>query len=258
MAVVVAVVAVVEQLRPLYRGKRPWWSAPSELVNAVVFVLLSAGRTALLSWLVLSVLVPFLRAHHLPLPPQPLATAPLALQFVVHFVVVDALDYGVHRLLHGPFWLFHRVHHSVRDDEMRALVSFRFHAVEIAVYTVLQAAPLLVLAVDPRVALAVGTVQLALGVLAHANVDVGRGVVGRVIVTPAFHRWHHAHDDDGAPSNFGHCFAWWDWLCGTARLPPSPPTRLGHAGDEAIVPHALGHQLWPLLQRSAQQRKPVE
>ena len=83
-----------------------------------------------------------------------------------------------------------------------------------------------------------------------------------VLVAPAFHRWHHAHDDEGPAANFGHCFAVWDVVCGTARRASAPPRRLGFAGDDRIVDHVVGHQLWPLVQRapqrSAQQRKPVE
>lgn len=244
-------VFLCERRWPLRPDVIPARTTLSEGLNVVISLAVNSGRLALMSWFVLAVLVPFLRRHHLPVPIQPLVGLPVAIQFVVHFVVADFLNYAVHRLLHvvKPLWFFHRVHHSVQAGEMRGLVAFRFHMGDVIVFASLQLIPLLFVAVEPRVAFAVGIVQSAIGIAAHANLDVGHGVIGRLLVTPAFHRWHHAHDDESPAGNFGSCLSIWDWLAGTASLPARPPARLGHSGDDEIIDNVFGHQLWPLVRR---------
>ena len=66
-----------------------------------------------------------------------------------------------------------------------------------------------------------------------------------VVASPAFHRWHHALDDDGIGRNFAAIFPFIDLAFGTFHLPESEPGRFGAPG--ADVPDDFAGQLaWPL------------
>jgi len=61
------------------------------------------------------------------------------------------------------------------------------------------------------------TVYVCIGTLQHANIRWGFGPVGRVLVSPAYHRFHHASDDQAV--NLGVVLTIWDVLAGCARFP---------------------------------------
>ena len=73
------------------------------------------------------------------------------------------------------------------------------------------------------------TVYVCIGTLQHANLRWTFGPVGRVIVSPAYHRLHHATDDQAV--NLGVVLTIWDALVGHARFPArrDPLTRTGLA-----------------------------
>jgi sterol desaturase/sphingolipid hydroxylase (fatty acid hydroxylase superfamily) len=71
--------------------------------------------------------------------------------------------------------------------------------------------------------LVVTLISGAIEALSHANVRLSFGAIGdRLLVSPRFHRIHHAMDQgrEGPPygSNFAQVFAFWDVLFGTAHL----------------------------------------
>src|ERR1700735_2913239 len=70
------------------------------------------------------------------------------------------------------------------------------------------------------------TIYVCVGTLQHANLRWTFGPLGRVIVSPAYHRLHHAPDIQRA--NLGVVLTIWDVLAGFARFParragPGPP-----------------------------------
>ena len=72
------------------------------------------------------------------------------------------------------------------------------------------------------------TVYVCLGTLPHANLPWTLGPVGKIVVSPAYHRLHHAIDDrEGV--NLGVVLTLWDVLAGRARFPVAgaPSVRTG-------------------------------
>jgi sterol desaturase/sphingolipid hydroxylase (fatty acid hydroxylase superfamily) len=260
VAVVAAVGLLLEAVAPRRRARHrvPLSSRVSDIANVAFFMVWSGLVLAAAAWVVREGLVPWLRSHHLPLPPQPLARAPWAVQALGFLVVQDLFNYATHRLLHRvpAFWLFHRVHHGADDDHFGVLITWRFHWVEKILYTAMQLLPLLFFAIQPAVAFGVSVLTTALGAWAHTDTIGPPSWLARLLVTPRFHRWHHAHEDAVAtlqsPTgavNFGAVLSIWDRVLGTAWLRDDEPARLGTRGADDIVDNALGHQLWPLLRR---------
>ena len=253
VAVAVVVGLVLERVAP--RRGRPRAIRPidraSDVANLVFFVWWSGVVLAAAALFVREGLVPFLRAHGLPMPPQPLAKAPWLVQGVVFFVVGDLFNYLTHRLLHRvpAFWLFHRIHHAAADDHFGVFISWRFHWMEKILYTSIQLIPMLFFAVQPQVAFVVGALLTGTGALAHTDINGPGAWLARVFVTPRFHRWHHAHDNVSPAVNFGTALSIWDRAFGTARLDDVDPPQLGTSDADAVVDHVVGHQLWPLLRR---------
>src|SRR5215471_14889 len=121
--------------------------------------------------------------------------------------------YADHRF--GVLWRFHALHHS--QEELSVLTSFRAHPLMHTTGFVLATVPVVVLmparAIDPMLI----TVYVCIGTLQHANLRWTFGPVGRVIVSPAYHRLHHAPDTQRV--NLGVVLTIWDVLGGCARFP---------------------------------------
>ncbi len=172
---------------------------------------------------------------------------PVAVQAVVAVVVLDFVQWNVHRLLHAvpALWRFHQVHHSVVDGEMDWIVSFRFHWMEVVIYKTAQYLPLALLGLDGNALMFHAVLGTLVGHLNHANLDWGHGRWRYLLNSPRMHIWHHDADATRA-RNFGIILSCWDWLFGTAVLPDHPPARLGFPGVEALPPDFPRRSLWPL------------
>lgn len=174
---------------------------------------------------------------------------PWVVQLVVAFVVLDLLQWSIHNLLHRVPWLWeiHKVHHSI--EHMDFLGSLRFHFGEIVVYKSLQYVPLAVLGFDGTALFVVAVISTAIGHFNHANLRVSMGPLRYLLNGPEMHVWHHAHPSAGPTNvNFAINLAVWDWLFGTAYLPPEPgpPARLGFEDIESFPRDPLRQELWPL------------
>jgi sterol desaturase/sphingolipid hydroxylase (fatty acid hydroxylase superfamily) len=142
---------------------------------------------------------------------------PLWLIVPVTVVAMDAANwlahYADHRL--GFLWRFHALHHS--QEELSVLTSFRAHPLMHTTGFFLAAIPVVVLMPTRAIAPVVITVYVCVGTLQHANLRWTFGPLGRVVVSPAYHRLH--HDPDDQHLNLGVVFTVWDVLAGRARFP---------------------------------------
>jgi sterol desaturase/sphingolipid hydroxylase (fatty acid hydroxylase superfamily) len=147
--------------------------------------------------------------------------------FVLYLVVFDFVMYWLHRAQHGLnwWWALHSLHHSQRQMTMWS--DNRNHLLD----DVLLDAAFVLLArmigVPPGQFIALVALQQLLESLQHANLRLSFGpVFERVLVSPRFHRMHHAigygHESQGRGTLGGHNFAVllpvWDMLFGTANF----------------------------------------
>ena len=121
--------------------------------------------------------------------------------------------YADHRL--GPLWRFHALHHS--QEELSVLTSFRAHPLMHTTGFLLATVPVVALMPARPIAPVLITIYVCIGTLQHANLRWTFGPVGRVIVSPAYHRLHHAPDIQDV--NLGVVLTIWDVLVGRARFP---------------------------------------
>lgn len=176
----------------------------------------------------------------------PLAAWPWWAQFAVLLIAADFIKWSIHNLLHRiPFlWEFHKVHHSIVD--MDWLGDWRFHWGEIVVYNALLYVPTVFLGVRPEIGLAAGVADTLVGHFAHANLRWRIGWLKYVINSPEMHLWHHNHPDCGPINrNFALTLSVWDWIFGTAYVPPYDPPRLGFEGIERFPAALPGQWLAP-------------
>ena len=150
---------------------------------------------------------------------------PRWLVVVVALLAMDAANWLAHWADHrlAPLWRLHAVHHT--QEELSVLSSFRAHPLVHTVGFGLATVPVVALTGFHPLAPMLITIYLCLGTLTHANVPWTFGPLGRVFVSPAYHRRHHALDcPPGA--NLGVVLTIWDEITRRARLPPSRRTPL--------------------------------
>jgi len=146
--------------------------------------------------------------------------------FLITLLVIDFVEYWIHRLQHRAhwWWALHSLHHSQR--QMTFWADNRNHLLD----------DILTSAVVALVALAIGVpsgqffllivaARMAQS-LAHVNARISFGWLGeRLLVSPRFHRTHHAmgvgHEGKYRGCNFAVLFPLWDMVFGTANFAPT-------------------------------------
>ncbi|KKB63702.1 fatty acid hydroxylase [Robbsia andropogonis] len=141
--------------------------------------------------------------------------------FCLYLVILDFAGYWYHRWQHkfGVWWELHAVHHSQR--QMSFWNDDRNHILDTFLQAAFFALISLFIGVEPAqfvVLVAVGNFMQS---VQHINARLPYGsVLERVIVSPAFHRRHHAigygHEGMHYGCNFGVLLPWWDMLFRTA------------------------------------------
>ncbi len=150
-------------------------------------------------------------------------------------VAMDAANwlahYADHRL--GPLWRFHALHHS--QEELSVLTSFRAHPLMHTTGFLLATVPVVALMPTRPIAPVLITSYVCIGTLQHANLRWSFGPLGRVVVSPAYHRLHHARESQAV--NLGVVLTIWDVLAGRAVFPAwsAAPGRTGLAGRPVPV-----------------------
>lgn len=149
-----------------------------------------------------------------------LAQAPLA-AFLLYLVVLDFAEYWRHRLQHRFewWWALHSLHHSQR--QMSFWTDNRNHLLDDLVGSLWFAALALAIGVPPGQFLLIVIATRMLESLQHANLRLSFGRVGEwLLVSPRFHRLHHAigdgHEGRYRGCNFAVLFPVWDVLFRTA------------------------------------------
>jgi len=153
----------------------------------------------------------------------------------VTIVAMDAANWLAHYADHKlePLWRFHALHHS--QEELSVLTSFRAHPLMHTTGFILATIPVVALMPTRAIAPVLITAYVCVGTLQHANLRWTFGPVGRLIVSPAYHRLHHATDNQAV--NLGVVLTIWDVLTGYARFPArrAPVGRTGLDGRPVPV-----------------------
>jgi sterol desaturase/sphingolipid hydroxylase (fatty acid hydroxylase superfamily) len=156
---------------------------------------------------------PFLRLGRLPLVPQVAVVA-------VVLVGMDAMNWLAHLANHrsAALWRLHALHHS--QEDMSVFTTFRTHPLVHASYLPAMV-PALVLGASGTVPAAALVAYGCLVTLPHANLRWTFGPLGKVVVSPAYHRLHHARElaDPRRAVNLGFVLVYWDQLARRAAYP---------------------------------------
>jgi sterol desaturase/sphingolipid hydroxylase (fatty acid hydroxylase superfamily) len=170
-------------------------------------------------------------AHFLELGRLPLGSQVIAAGLIL--VGIDAMNWAAHVANHRSLtlWRLHALHHS--QEDMSVLTTFRTHPLIHASYLP-SLFPALILGASGTVPGIAIIVYGCLITLPHANLRWTFGPLGRVFVSPAYHRLHHVSEflDDRGTVNYGFVLVCWDQMIRRAAFPDKHafPLATGIAG----------------------------
>jgi sterol desaturase/sphingolipid hydroxylase (fatty acid hydroxylase superfamily) len=146
---------------------------------------------------------------------------PHGLAVAAIFVAMDGCNWLAHVANHRVqmLWRFHELHHS--QEDMNVLTVFRTHPFVHFVYLI-ALLPGIVLLANGALPTALLVVYAGWVALAHSNIRLGFGPLGRVFVSPNYHRIHHRLEGR-QDVNLGFALTIWDQLFRTAIF-PTPET----------------------------------
>ena len=165
---------------------------------------------------------------------------------VLAVLAIDAMDWLAHLANHrlNPLWRLHAVHHS--QEELSILTTYRTHPL-VHVSFLLSAIPILAIEDNTATPAVVLTVYACLGALPHANVRWTYGPVGRILISPAYHRIHHSATGR-LDINLGTVFAIWDAASRRAVFPARD------ARNRTVIQTGLAGRPVPVEQSSPRPR----
>ncbi|HWF20664.1 MAG TPA: sterol desaturase family protein [Acidimicrobiales bacterium] len=142
---------------------------------------------------------------------------------VLLLVAVDGCNWFAHLANHHirMLWRFHELHHS--QEDMNVLTVFRTHPL-IHVSYLISLVPGLVLLANGSLSITVLALYGAIVAFAHSNTRLGFGPLGRIVVSPNFHRIHHQLDGP-QDVNMGFVLTIWDQMFHTAVFPTQETVR---------------------------------
>jgi sterol desaturase/sphingolipid hydroxylase (fatty acid hydroxylase superfamily) len=138
--------------------------------------------------------------------------------FVAAFLLLDFLNYIVHRCQHSvPFlWRFHALHHS--DPDVDVTTSVRHHPIEYLLATGFYWLAVLALDVPVFLVLSHALAVFAAASLTHGNISLPEWLerlLRPVVITLDLHLIHHSIEFSQENWNYGAVLSIWDRLFGT-------------------------------------------
>src|SRR5438067_7751047 len=200
-------------------------------------------------------------AFHVSLPAWPIGDAGVG--FVLGFLLLDLLQYAMHRCQHAiPFlWRLHALHHS--DPDVDVTTSVRHHPIEYLIAAGVYWVAVLALGIPAIVVTSHAVTVFAAASVTHGNTRLPEWLerwLQPVFITLDLHLVHHSLSPAEANANFGGVLSVWDRLFGTyTRLPRAEQERLVFGVRElprrdAVKPSAMLLTPW-LLRRAGQARR---
>jgi sterol desaturase/sphingolipid hydroxylase (fatty acid hydroxylase superfamily) len=129
-------------------------------------------------------------------------------------MVGELINYWFHRLGHGPLWCVHFAHHV--EERFSVFLGAQAHAGEVVLRGLVVGVSLALLGFSSA-AVEIYLTFFVLGAsYQHSAHDYSLGPLDMFIVSPAYHRVHHAKEKRG---NYGATIVTWDLVFGTFVRP---------------------------------------
>lgn len=172
----------------------------------------------------------------------------LWLQFLEIMFLTDLVQYWVHRAFHqySFLWGFHAVHHSAKTLDWMA--GARMHVFEIIILRGTTIIPMFVLGFRPEAMYAYIFMVYLHSTFVHANFGWNFDYLGKFLVTPRFHHWHHGIDREAVDVNFAIHFPLLDRMFGTYHLPKGQWPS-GYGVPEEVPRHYWRQFLYPFTRK---------
>jgi sterol desaturase/sphingolipid hydroxylase (fatty acid hydroxylase superfamily) len=216
----IGVCMVLERVRPAQRrplvARGHWHDVLFTIFNALVVLPLLTALT--LSFVeVIRRVMPWIILPKLGLVPRWGTIA-------VIYIAMDGCNWFVHLANHRirMLWRFHELHHS--QEDMNALTVFRTHPL-IHVSYLLALVPGLVLLANGELPVILLVIYGGAVAFAHSNTNLSFGPLGRIFVSPNYHRIHHRLDGP-QDVNLGFVLTIWDQLFHRAVFPTAETIRI--------------------------------
>jgi sterol desaturase/sphingolipid hydroxylase (fatty acid hydroxylase superfamily) len=141
------------------------------------------------------------------------------------FIAMDGCNWLAHLANHRirTFWRFHELHHS--QEDMSVLTVFRTHPL-IHVSYLITLIPGIILVANGAVPITLLVAYAAFVAFEHSNTNLGFGPLGRIFVSPNYHRIHHKLDGP-QDVNLGFALTIWDQMAHRAIFPTAETIRAG-------------------------------
>ena len=154
------------------------------------------------------------------------------------FIAMDGCNWLAHLANHRirVLWRFHELHHS--QEDMSVLTVFRTHPL-IHVSYLIALIPGIVLVANGAVPTSLLVAYAAFVAFEHSNTNLGFGPLGRILVSPNYHRIHHKLDGP-QDVNLGFALTIWDQMAKRAVFPTEETIRTdtGLPGRPLLVEQA--------------------
>ena len=188
------------------------------------------------------------------------------LSFIAAFLLLDFMNYAVHRCQHAvPFlWRFHALHHS--DPDVDVTTSVRHHPIEYLMATGFYWVAVLALGIPGIVVIFHALALFTAAAITHGNTKLPgwlERLLQPVVITLDLHLIHHSIAYDEANANFGGILSVWDRLFGTLiRVPRARQDRIVFGVADLprrdgikptmmlMTPWLLGRAIWPVPARN--------
>jgi sterol desaturase/sphingolipid hydroxylase (fatty acid hydroxylase superfamily) len=232
--VIIGALLIVERLRPAQR--RPLFARGYR--QDLIFTVFNAALVVpLITALTLSFSVVAQRTLPWLVLPR-IGTVPRWGAIALIFVAMDGCNWFAHMANHRVrvLWRFHELHHS--QEDMNVLTVFRTHPL-IHVSYLVALIPGIVLLANGALPITLLVIYGGVVAFAHSNTNLGFGPLGRIFVSPNFHRIHHKLDGP-QDVNLGFALTIWDQLFHRAVFPTPETIRTdtGLPGRPVIVEQA--------------------
>jgi len=223
------------------------------LLNAVVGpALITFLSVVLVTW----ALEPYVPQHVFA---EVVVAQPFVVQVLIALLVTDIGIYLEHRFVHRYLWNYHALHHMT--PEVSWLTHARVHPINVVTGNIVGIVLRFVLGFEGEAAIAAAWTVAAISIWEHANLDFAwPKPFSYLLVSPRYHRWHHARDAAAIDKNFCLVFPFLDLLMGTHYCPDRMPTAYGvHRADEAEpqIPDTFAGQIMYPFRRTLESFRTV-